>query len=539
MIFQTYFFQAVRHGCWVALACGWMGCLLFGLHANVADAAIARLQRVENSLGTPVAFNQPLFATSAPGDRDRLFVVERGGSIQILDIASGTKLGQSFLDIPDTLTSGEGGLLGLAFHPDYETNGKFYVQLTAANSVNGSPFSSYVREYTVSANPNVANTTFNPIISWTQPQANHNAGWIGFSPNDNFLYVTSGDGGGGNDSGAGHTPGIGNAQDITDNLLGKMLRLDVNGDDFPADTNRNYAIPNSNPFVGVTGDDEIWAYGLRNPFRSSFDRVTGDLWMGDVGQVRREEINFQPGNSTGGENYGWRLREGLIPTPSVGGPKPADNVDPVYDYRRPGQGGPTDLQGRGVTGGYVYRGPDPELQGTYIFADFTVNRFWTFDPSDPFGTVQNINGSLGPDIGFVGAPVSFGEDAVGNLYVTDITGQLFRLETDALISGDFDADGDADGDDLSRWELALGIDDGADADGDGDTDGADFLAWQRNFGSTAQDGAALAASQSGNVPEPGGLLLAMCAAMTICVTRVRGVTRVRPSSTTSSRTGSP
>jgi len=504
----------------MALACGWIGCLLFGFHANLADAAIAGLQRVEDSFGTPASFSQPLFATHAPGDRDRMFVVEKGGSIQILDVASGTKLGPSFLNIPETASSSEGGLLGMAFHPDYATNGKFYVYVTVPNSVSGSPFSSSVREYTVSADdPNVANTTFKPIISWTQPQANHNAGWIGFSPNDNFLYITSGDGGGGNDTGAGHTANIGNAQDLTNNLLGKILRLDIDGDDFPTNTNLNYAIPDSNPFVGITGDDEIWSYGLRNPFRASFDRVTGDFWMGDVGQLAREEINFQPASSTGGENYGWRLREGLIQTPgNVGGTRPVGNVDPVYDYRRPGQGGPTDLQGRGVTGGYVYRGPDPELQGTYIFADFTTDRFWTFDPSDPFGTVQNINSILGPDIGSVGMPVSFGEDAVGNLYVIDIFGSLFRLETNALVSGDFDADGDADGDDLSRWELALGIDDSADADGDSDSDGADFLAWQRNFGTTAQDGAALAASQA-QVPEPSSLLLAMCAVMTIGFSR--------------------
>src|SRR5690606_38231904 len=170
------------------------------------------------------------------------------------------------------------------------------------------------------------------ILSFNQPQPNHNGGWIDFGPNDGYLYIATGDGGGGNDNGTGHTAGTGNAQDTTDNLLGKMLRIDGHGDDFPPDNPRNYAIPEDNPFVGVNGDDEIWSYGLRNPFRSSFDRANGDLWIGDVGQTRREEINYQPADSSGGENYGWRLREGIIPTPGgVGGSRPEGNVEPIYD----------------------------------------------------------------------------------------------------------------------------------------------------------------------------------------------------------------
>ncbi len=182
----------------------------------------------------------------------------------------------------------------MTFHPDFQTNGKFYVNVTIDNGGQVfqnavSPFSTQIREYTVSANPNVANTNFNPILSFLQPQSNHNAGWIGFNPpvpagRPQYLYIPTGDGGGGNDDGDGHTPGTGNAQSITNNFLGKILRVNVNGDDFPSDPNRNYRIPSDNPFVGVTGDDEIWAVGMRNPFRDSFDRTTGDLWLGDVGQ---------------------------------------------------------------------------------------------------------------------------------------------------------------------------------------------------------------------------------------------------------------
>ena len=157
-----------------------------------------------------------------------------------------------------------------------------------------------------------------------------------------------------------HTIPQSNAQDITENWLGKMLRIDVDGDDFPADANRNYAIPASNPFVGVAGDDEIWAYGLRNPWRSSFDRQTGDLYIADVGQGDWEEINVQPAGSAGGENYGWRLREGLVATPSIGGDKPEGAIDPIHVY----QHGSGPDQGLSVSGGYVYRGPIQECRAT-------------------------------------------------------------------------------------------------------------------------------------------------------------------------------
>src|SRR5206468_5011873 len=142
-------------------------------------------------------------------------------------------------------------------------------------------------------------------------------GWLGFGP-DGFLYISSGDGGGADDADVGHTPGTGNGQDITENLLGKILRIDVRGDDFPADPARNYAIPSDNPFRNVAGDDEIWTWGLRNPWRASIDRQTGDLYIGDVGQDSCEEIDVQPAASAGGENYGWRLREGLIQEPTSG-----------------------------------------------------------------------------------------------------------------------------------------------------------------------------------------------------------------------------
>ncbi|HEX2475666.1 MAG TPA: PQQ-dependent sugar dehydrogenase [Lacipirellulaceae bacterium] len=411
-------------------------CLLAVTFAS-AEAEIIGLERVATA-------SAPIFVTHAPGDTSRLFIVERGGSIRIFNLNTGQFDRGAFLTTAVD-TSGEGGLLGMAFHPDYFNSGtpgfgKFYVDVTTGN-----PFTVRVREFTVSpTNPNLADaSSMREIIGIPHTSAtNHNGGWIGFSPNDHYLYVAVGDGGGGNDDGAGHTPGTGNAQDTTNNLLGKMLRIDVTGDDFPTDTARNYAIPPTNPFragVGApgddVGDDEIWAYGLRNPFRASFDRLTGDLWIGDVGQGVREEIDFQPASSTGGENYGWRLREGLIQTPGVGGARPPGNVDPVYDYDRDND----QFGGTVVSGGYVYRGPDPSIQGKYFFLDSrnsaatTDDNYWMFDPANPFGTVQNIDSLLTPDVGTPMFPVSFGEDAIGNLYIAYIvSGDVYRIRTSVI-----------------------------------------------------------------------------------------------------------
>ncbi len=306
----------------------------------------------------------------------------------------------------------------------------------------------------------------------------------------------------------------GNAQDLTNNFLGKVLRVDVNGDDFPGATPeaiaKNYAIPPTNPFVGETGDDEIWAYGLRNPFRASFDRLTHDLWMGDVGQDDREEIDFQPAASTGGENYGWRLREGDIATPTpvgspVGGPPPADYVPPIYSYTHPitnvPPASPSEFYGTVVTGGYVYRGPDPSLQGKYFFLDAGGHNYWMVD-SNPFGTVANINSTMTPDAGLAAFPVSFGEDAVGNLYIAYIaSNEVYRIATNQLLHGDFDADGDVDNADYTKFRVRFGsAADNPAADGNGNAvyDAADYVAWRKNFGASVLPGAGAGAS----VPEP-------------------------------------
>jgi glucose/arabinose dehydrogenase len=379
---------------------------------------------------------RPVFLTAPPEDFGRAFVLEaHTGQIRILRLKTRTLLPTPFLTVPGVSTGNEQGLLGLAFHPDYANNGLFYVYYT-------DPHTQIVR-YQVTGDPDVADPgSATPVLSFSQPQNNHNGGWIAFGPDD-YLYVASGDGGGSFDSSTGHTPGTGNAQDTTDNLLGKILRLDVDGDDFPGDPDRNYAIPPDNPFVGVTGDDEIWVYGLRNPWRASFDRSTGDLYIGDVGQGLCEELDVQPGTSAGGENYGWRLREGVVETPTVGGPAPPGAIEPIFDYPHSGTGELCSNPGPGyagiaITGGYVYRGPVAALQGRYFFADYAVGRLWSlrFDGSDPVdfdgGNYTELTDHTGdpaftPDVGEIDLVSSFGEDAAGNLYVVDLSGEVFYI----------------------------------------------------------------------------------------------------------------
>jgi len=488
--------------------------------------AITGLQRVASGLSSPI------FVTHAPGDTSRIFIAQRGGAIRILDLNTGSLLSTPFLSMSGISTDGEGGFLGLAFHPNYFDEGmpgfgKFYVNVTTNSTTE-----THIREFEVSTtNPNLANPgSLREILSFAQPQTNHNGGWIGFSPNDGFLYIASGDGGGGNDTGTGHTAGTGNAQDTTENLLGKMLRIDPIDPD--PDSGPNYAIPPTNPFkagVGVpeddVGDDEIWAYGLRNPFRASFDRLTGDLWIGDVGQSAREEVDFQPASSTGGENYGWRLREGTIATPTGGvGGACAGCIEPVYDYARPTGNAMTDqFRGTTVIGGYVYRGPDPSLQGQYLFMDRDANtdpniadiNYWMFDPDDPYDSVQNIDSMLTPNVGSAGGPVSMGEDAVGNLYIAYFSGEVYRIATNQLIPGDYNADGEVDDLDFAKWRETLGTSGAglaADGSGNGVVDAADYVLWRKFFGASVHDGAG---SGGGTAPEPAtiGYLVAAFVAM--------------------------
>ncbi|MBW2400539.1 MAG: PQQ-dependent sugar dehydrogenase [Deltaproteobacteria bacterium] len=392
------------------------------------------------TLRVATGLSRPVFLTAPPGDSNRVFVVEQhSGRIEILQRSDWSLNDDPFLDLSGLSTGNEQGLLGLAFHPDYATNGFFYVYITDPTS--------RVLRFQVSAMADVANAASEAqVMEFSQPSSNHNGGWIGFG-SDDYLYIATGDGGGGNDDDAGHTPGIGNGQDITNNLLGKILRIDVDSDDFSMDLDQNYGIPAGNPFVGMAGDDEIWVYGLRNPWRPSFDRGTGDFYIADVGQGRCEEVSLQLAASDGGENYGWRLREGVIATPAagIGGPL-AGKVDPIMDYPHPATAGSepcsapgAGFTGRSITGGYVYRGPIAELAGRYFFADFFGTSLWSlvFDGSltSEFdgGNYTDLSDHAGdpgftPDVGSFGNISSFGEDSDANLYVLDlIDGEVFFI----------------------------------------------------------------------------------------------------------------
>ena len=345
-------------------------------------------------------FSQPVDITHA-GD-GRLFITERAGRIRIID-ENGTILSNPFLNIQNQVNSdpNERGLLGLIFHPDYANNGYFYVNYTRSNG------DTRISRFSVANDPNTADPNSEVILmDIPQPFWNHNAGDLEFGP-DGYLYIGTGDGGSGGDPG--------NRSQNPQDLLGKMLRIDVDG-------GTPYAIPADNPFVNdATTADEIWALGLRNPWRYSFDRETGDLWIGDVGQNIYEEIDFQPANSTGGENYGWRCYEGDASFNTSGCGNASSYVGPVYDYAHSGLH-------CSVTGGFVYRGCDYEdIVGMYIYADYCSGRFWGITP-DGQGGWTNVQVASYP-----GYDVStFGEDVNGELYVARLTqGRIYRVKSAA------------------------------------------------------------------------------------------------------------
>lgn len=336
---------------------------------------------------------RPVYLTHA-GD-DRLFVVEQMGTIRI--IAGGQLLTSPFLDIQDRVgsTANEQGLLSVAFHPDYQVNGRFFVNYTNNNG------DTVIARYQVSAAPNQADPNSEIILlTIPQPYGNHNGGQLQFGP-DGYLYVGMGDGGSAGDPhGHGQNPGT---------LLGALLRLDVNTDE------NSYTIPANNPFVGQNDRRaEIWAYGLRNPWRFSFDRLTGDLYIADVGQNQWEEVSFQPAESGGGENYGWNVMEGA----HCFGQTDCDQsglVLPIFEYSH-NEGGCS------VTGGYVYRGQQfPSLTGNYFVADYCSGFIWALVRQADGVWVTNQVLQSGLIIS------SFGEDVTGELYVVNHSGGIYRL----------------------------------------------------------------------------------------------------------------
>jgi glucose/arabinose dehydrogenase len=319
-----------------------------------------------------------------PDGSGRLFVIEKAGRIRILE--NDQLLETPFLDITDRVGSNgnEQGLLGLAFHPAYQENGRFFVNYTDTRG------DTVIARFQVSDDPNAVDPNSEvPLFGYDQPFANHNGGAMVVGP-DGYLYIGSGDGGSQGDPN-------GNAQN-TGTMLGKILRVDV-------DSAEPYAVPSDNPF-----GNEVWAYGLRNPWRLSFDRSTGDLYIGDVGQGNWEEIDFLPAGSPGGANFGWDHREGAHDYEGGG---PEGMIDPVAEYSHP-EGGCS------VTGGYVYRGSLPEWNGIYIYADYCTGMIW--------GLIQ-VDGGWQTQLLFdVDVTItSFGQDENGEIYLVSDNGGIFRL----------------------------------------------------------------------------------------------------------------
>lgn len=360
-------------------------------------------------------FSSPLFLTALPDNSGRVLVVERAGRIRILNPATGAIAATPFLDITGQVSiDGERGLLSVALAPDYMTSGRAYVYLTAPGG------RIELRRYTSSAaNRDVLDAaTGDVLLAIDHPRNNHNGGWLGFG-RDGLLYMATGDGGGAND------PDLNGQNRAT--LLGKILRIDVARDDFPNDPLRDYAIPPGNPFVGGGGAAEVWLYGLRNPFRDSFDRATGELWIGDVGQGAIEEIDRVQITQTG-LNLGWPLYEGSQPLLGAG---PAGLTMPVAEYAH----GSGPLQGFSITGGFVYRGPVEPLQGLYIFADFVSGNLWSVPSASlvqgstqPSTSFTNRNNAFAPNAGSLTEVTSFGEDQAGNLFIVAFGGDVFMIQ---------------------------------------------------------------------------------------------------------------
>jgi len=342
-----------------------------------------------------LSFSKPLFLTHAGDGTNRIFVVQNDGQIFVFPNAENASVKKSFLDLRDRVNSGgEKGLLGLAFHPDYKSNGKFYVNYTTGNLY------TYVSEFTVSADPDAGIPgSERLLLKVGQPDDNHNGGMIAFGP-DGFLYIGLGDGGGGGDP-------YRNGQNPK-TLLAAILRLDVNG---TQDT-LQYKIPADNPFAGATDGTrrEIWAYGLRNPWRFSFDRETGTLWCGDVGQGKWEEVDI----IEKGKNYGWNIMEGFHCYNAT-----SCNTNgltlPVVEYSHD--------QGYSITGGYVYRGSLIEnFDGTYLYGDYGTRQIWALNYADGAVISNEIIAESPASIS------SFGEDEAGEVYIVGYNGAIYKFK---------------------------------------------------------------------------------------------------------------
>lgn len=415
-----------RSVCWTPIAFA----VLFGGVTVQAQGVCDGVSAATNTtqLETVVVangFSRPVFITSPPGDTGRLIIVEQAGTIRLHKRGNAPGTWITFMDISARVndSANEQGLLGLAFHPDYQNNGFFYVNYTD-NTGGDTVISRFTRLNADQGDPGTETT----IMEIDQPQINHNAGWLGFGPNDGYLYISTGDGGGGGDV---HGT-CGNGQEI-DTLLGKMLRIDV--DNLPGSGSAEcasgpFSVPADNPFVDTAGCDEIWAYGLRNPWRDSHDRATGDLYIGDVGQGCWEEVSYQSAGTPGGVNFGWRQMEGLhCYNPSQGcfatdeqNCTPAcDDPSltlPILDFRSTGE--------CSVVGGYAYRGCRmSNFDGTYFYGDYCTGIVRSTEVVGGVATNQiDWTSQIGTGFGLL----TFGEDAQGEIYIgTEFPGEVRKI----------------------------------------------------------------------------------------------------------------
>ncbi|MBT8485300.1 MAG: PQQ-dependent sugar dehydrogenase [Phycisphaerae bacterium] len=381
--------------------------------------------------------------TSAPGDHTRLFILERPGRVRVVNLKTNTLREEPFLAIEDRVSDvhDEFGLFGLAFHPAYRENGLFFVSYLNNDG------DTTIRRYTVSDDPDRAHVqTGVDILTIDQTQLGHAATWIAFGPRDGYLYISVGDG-------VASCGAATHAQDV-DDLRGKLLRIDVDGTGAPGGL---YGIPADNPFADTPGADEVWALGLRNPWGCAFDRLTGDLYIADVGAAQTEELNIQPAASAGGENYGWNCREGTGCSPcgcDCGGG--VTLTSPVYQYAH----GPRCC----VVGGIVYRGSRiPAEDGNYFFSDLCSNEIWSIRwDGGGFPNPIAREDELAPATGLLTTITNFGEDAWGAMYIVEDSGEVWRMyDPETPIQwADTNADGDVSFQDLlivlNEWGPCVG-----------------------------------------------------------------------------------
>ncbi len=432
---------AARFGCGLCAIAATLGVLATGVPIAAAQTEL-RAQLVTNELRLPVDLQ------STPAYPEYVYIPElnpeSGTTGRIFWLNVLTQEHGVFLELPDPVGIGaELGVLAMVWDPDAPQNGYFYVTYASAE-----PRSIVVR-FTASSATSADPLSKRVIITIPHQNRNHLAHWLGFGPEDGYLYFASGDGGPADDV-------YNRAQTLVGELRGKILRLDPDGDDFPEDDLRNYAIPVSNPFVGIEGDDEIWAYGVRNPWRNTFDPLTGDFYIADVGQYYREEINFEPAGSAGGNNYGWRCWEG---TRQRDPSEPCDSprgVIPILDYPHDGPQ-PNKCS---IIGGIVYRGPDPDLNGRYFYGDFCSAHIWSIRVVDGQATDHRTHTPISAGEGReVNNITSFGRDQLGGMYVLDLwESEVYRIVPVSSVAGDCNANGWAD-------ELEGGSGLGTDLDG--------------------------------------------------------------------------